>query len=119
MSEKAKPVAKRASVPAAAPVSVTSQPPVSNSRGVDNVYANNVGISATMLDFTLYFIETGQLPGEKGPVVHNDLRAAVTLPLPAAMALMEAVGNMLKNANEMAAKQKAALQAMRKSSAPQ
>jgi hypothetical protein len=35
------------------------------------------------------------------------------------MALMEAVNNMLKNANEMVANQKAALQAMRKSSAPQ
>jgi hypothetical protein len=86
---------------------------------VKTVYANNLGISATMLDFTLYFIETGQLPGENGVVAHNELKAAVTLPLPSAMALMEAVSNMLKNANEMAANQKAALQAMRKSSAPQ
>jgi hypothetical protein len=103
----------------AAQLKANPQPPVTNPRDVTAVYANNVGISATMLDFTLYFIETGQLPGEKGAVAHNELKAAVTLPLPSAMALMEAVNNMLKNANEMVANQKAALQAMRKSSAPQ
>ena len=99
----------------AAQLKANPQPPVTNPRDVTAVYANNVGTSATMLDF----IETGQLPGEKGAVAHNELKAAVTLPLPSAMALMEAVNNMLKNANEMVANQKAALQAMRKSSAPQ
>ncbi len=119
MSMKAKTAAKKAPVPAKEATPATIQPAVTNSRGVTPVYSNNVGVSATMLDFTLYFVETGQMPGEKGPVPHHDLRAAVTLPMPAAVALMEAVGNMLRNANEMAAKQKAALQTMRKSSAPQ
>ncbi len=113
MSTKAKPAVKKNGLPA------MPQPPVSNSRGVTAVYANNIGISATMLDFSLYFIETGQLPGEHGPVAHNDLRAVVTLPMPAAMALMQAVGNMLKNAKTMAEKQKAVIEALRKSSATQ
>lgn len=96
-----------------------TQLPVTNPREVKAVYANNLGISATQLDFTLYFIETGQLPGQKGAVAQNELKAAVTLPMPAAMALMHAVGDMLKNAGAIAANQKAALEAMRKSSGSQ
>jgi hypothetical protein len=115
MSPRAK-IASQLQIPVSA-----KQLPVTNPDNVATVYANNIGISATMLDFTLYFVETGQLPGEKGLIPNNKLKSAVTLPLATAMALTQALNSMLKNAKEMSEKQQAAIQAMRKASsgAPQ
>jgi hypothetical protein len=110
MSTKSNPVTQKES-PFAVP------PQVSNSRGLSAVYANNVGVSATVTDFTLFFIETGQLPSEKGTSPYNDLRAAVTLPMAMAGAITDAIGMMLANTKVLAEQQKAAMQ--RKSSGPQ
>ena len=75
-------------------------PPASNPRGVSPVYANNLGVSATLTDFTLLFLQTGQWPSPDGTVPHNELVAAVTLPPLGAMALMEALNQYIKTFNE-------------------
>jgi hypothetical protein len=74
--------------------------PITNPRGIASIYSNNIGVSSTMLDFTLFFVETGQLPGENGPVPKNELKAAVTLPMPSAGALIQALTQMLETGAE-------------------
>lgn len=69
--------------------------PVTNPHGVQPIYANSIGLAATLMDFTLLFLETGQLPGEKGPTTRNELKAAVTLPMPAAGALIQVLNQYL------------------------
>jgi hypothetical protein len=54
---------------------------VSNPHNVSSVYANNIGAGGTLTDFSLYFIETGQLPFENRTITKQELKAAVTLPL--------------------------------------
>jgi len=44
-------------------------------------YANHMGVSATMTDFTIYFLEMGQIPGPKGTVQKQEMKAVVTLPI--------------------------------------
>jgi len=70
--------------------------PVVNPRGLSAVYSNNIGISATMLDYTLIFLETGQTPGENGPVQKSEVKALVTLPIPSAVALIGALQHLLE-----------------------
>lgn len=83
------------------PINVATMP-LTNPQGVSTIYANNVGLAATLMDFTLIFCETGQLPGEKGLQPKNELRAAVTLPMPAAAALIQILAEYLKKAQEQA-----------------
>ena len=71
--------------------------PVTNPHGISSVYANNIGVSATMLDFTIFFVETGQIPGENGSIPKNELKSAVTMPMPSAMAIMESLKQMLQS----------------------
>ena len=85
-------------------------PAATNPRGITPVYANNLGLSATLTDFTLLFLETGQWPGPDGAAPHNELRAAVTLPPMAAMGLMDALQQYIK---KYADNQQALEQAMR------
>lgn len=78
-----------------APIDASSIP-ITNPRNVVSIYANNIGVSATLLDFTLFFVETGQLPGENGPIAKNELKAAVTLPMASGPALIQALSQMLQ-----------------------
>ena len=41
------------------------------------VYSNNFGVSATLTDFTIYFLEVGQIPGEKGVAAHKQEMKAI------------------------------------------
>jgi hypothetical protein len=76
-------------------------PPPINPKGIRPVYANNIGLSATLTDFTLLFIETGQWPGsEGGGNLHNEIVAAVTLPPPAAAGLMQALQQYIQSWSE-------------------
>lgn len=93
--------------------------PVTNSSGLAPVYANNVGISATMFDFTLMFVETGQFPTRESTGPRNELKAIVTLPIPSALSLLEALKQMVDNNAKAMQVQMDAIEALRKSSASQ
>lgn len=90
--------------------------PVTNSSGLAPVYANNVGISATMFDFTLMFVETGQFPTQDRTGPRNELKAIVTLPIPSALSLMEALKQMVDSNAKAMQVQMDAVDALRKSS---
>jgi hypothetical protein len=60
---------------------------ISNPNNISAVYANHVGAGGTLTDFSLYFLEVGQIPGEKES--RHQLKAAVTLPLALAEPLIE------------------------------
>jgi hypothetical protein len=62
---------------------------VSNPNNVSAIYANHFGAGGTLTDFSLYFLEVGQLPGEKGTIAKQELKAAVTLPLALAEPLIQ------------------------------
>jgi hypothetical protein len=79
MNGKAKAAVKRPEVQTPVP---------SNPKGIRPVYANNLGLGATLTDFTLLFLETGQWPSVDG-VQHNEIVAAVTMPPMAAVALLK------------------------------
>lgn len=67
------------------------------------MYSNNFGVSATMTDFTIYFLEIGQIPGEKGVAIHKqELKAIVTLPLLAVSGLQQALQQVQERAAELA-----------------
>jgi|ERR1039457_564766 hypothetical protein len=62
---------------------------VSNPHNVSSIYANHIGAGGTLTDFSLYFLEVGQLPGENGAIAKQELKAAVTLPLALAEPLIQ------------------------------
>jgi predicted membrane-bound mannosyltransferase len=75
--------------------------PVSNPHNVEAVYSNHFGISATMTDFTIYFLEVGQIPsGVSQSVQHQHVKAVVTLPLLAAAGLQEVLREMQQQASD-------------------
>jgi hypothetical protein len=78
----------------------TEDIPVSNPDGISSVYSNNVAVSATMTDFSLYFLEIGQIPGS-APV--QRVKSIVTLPLSAAMGMQEVLRQMLEQRDRMVA----------------
>jgi hypothetical protein len=55
--------------------------PVSNPHNLSTSYANHFGASATMSDFTLFFMEISQIPGPTGPIHKQELKAAITVPM--------------------------------------
>jgi hypothetical protein len=63
--------------------------PITNPNGISPVYANSVGAAGTLTDFSLFFLETGQIPGESGPIARNELKSIVTLPMGIARPLIE------------------------------
>ncbi len=69
--------------------------PVSNPNNISAVYANHLGVSATLTDFTIFFLEMGQLPGPNGPIQKQELKAAVTLPIMAAAGLSSVLQQIL------------------------
>jgi len=75
---------------------------VANPHNVSAIYSNSFGMSATLTDFTIYFLEVGQTPSGTGSVPKNDIKAIITLPLLAAGGLQEALQQILKQAAELA-----------------
>lgn len=87
--------------PAVPPIPMAEDIPVTNPNNVEAVYSNHFGISATMTDFTIYFLEVGQIPsGVRGSEQHQRVKAVVTLPLLAASGLQEVLGQMQTQAAE-------------------
>ena len=68
--------------------------PVANPHNVRPVYSNYFGASATEKDFTIFFLEEEQIPGENGPTHQQTVKAMVTLPLLAASELQDVLGQM-------------------------
>jgi hypothetical protein len=99
----------------ASPVGIVRQQgiPVTNPKNIEAVYSNQFGVSATMTDFTIYFLELSQemsLP--KKSVQKQNVKAIVTLPLMAAPGLMGLLQQMMQGQaalmHQMNAAQKAA-----------
>ena len=87
--------------------------PVTNPNNVKSVYANFFGVSATMTDFTIIFLELGRSPGAVGDQNQtNEVKAIVTLP----MAAVEGLQQVLKQltAQMLAAQTQAAMQLAQK-----
>ena len=83
------------------PAIVTPQNiPVTNPDSIRAVYSNFFGASATMTDFTLFFLELGQVPGANGPTQHQTVKAMVTLPMAAAVGLQDVLGQMLEQSKQ-------------------
>jgi len=80
--------------------------PVTNPRNIESVYANHFGVSATMTDFTVYFLEMGQIPGPEGSVHKQEVKAIVTLPLMAAPGLLQILQQVIQNHGELLAEMK-------------
>jgi len=70
--------------------------PITNPQGLSAVYSNHFGMSATLTDFTIYFIEMGQIPGPDGPILKQELKAIVTLPIMAAAGLLQVLPQLLQ-----------------------
>jgi hypothetical protein len=73
---------------------------VTNPNNLAAVYSNNFGVSATMTDFTIYFLEVGQMPGDKTVIQKQEVKAVVTLPLMAAVGLQQAMLQVWKQAQD-------------------
>jgi hypothetical protein len=74
--------------------------PVTNPSNLNAVYANHMGVSATMTDFTIYFLEVGQIPGPAGNIPKQEIKAIVTLPIMAATGLSDVLQQVLKTHTE-------------------
>jgi len=49
-----------------------------------------------MTDFTIHFLEVGQVPGTNGPVQRQEIAALVTLPIMAAVGMIQVLQDMLQ-----------------------
>jgi hypothetical protein len=67
---------------------------ISNPHDVSTVYANHIGAGGTLTDFSLYFVEIGQMPGQKDSKM--ELKAAVTLPLALAEPLVQVLKQVIE-----------------------
>jgi hypothetical protein len=81
------------------PVDPTSLP-IENPSNITPVYSNHFGVTATMTDFTIFFLEVGAMPGPKGPIHRQELKAAVTLPMAAIEGLAQVASQLLKQAEQ-------------------
>src|ERR1039458_2559127 len=91
-------------VPAMKPTT-PQNPSVSNPDNLRPVYSNFFGTSATLTDFTIYFLEMAQIPGSKGSTAQEQtVKAIVTLHLAAISALQDLLGQMAQQI-EVAKKQ--------------
>jgi len=71
--------------------------PITNPRDLSAVYSNHFGISATMTDITISFLEMGQIPGPEGPIRKQEIKAIVTLPMMAAAGMIQVLQQVLQN----------------------
>ena len=74
--------------------------PITNPNNQSATYANHMGVSATMTDFTIYFLEMGQIPGPKGTVQKQEMKAVVTLPIMSAAGLIGVLQQVLETHKE-------------------
>jgi hypothetical protein len=81
--------------------------PITNPQNVGKVYSNFFGVSATMSDFTIFFLEVGQIPGPNGPIHQQEVKAMVTLPMIAAAGLQEVLQQVIQQQAAATAQQKA------------
>ena len=63
--------------------------PVTNPHNLVPVYSNHFGVSVTMTDFTIFFLEMGTIPGPEGQIHRQEVKSIVTLPMLAAPALIQ------------------------------
>lgn len=71
---------------------------ITNPNGLKAVYANHFGVSATMTDLTLHFLEMGQVPsGKGGSASHLEVKAIVTIPMLMGSGLIEALQQALQS----------------------
>ncbi len=89
----------------------TQDVPITNPNNLAAVYSNNFGVSATLTDFTIYFLEAGQIPEGKSTTKKQELKAVVTLPMAAATGLQQAMQQMLNQATEVMKRAQARAQA--------
>jgi|GEM_PF-4129926 hypothetical protein len=81
--------------------------PITNPLEISAVYSNHFGVSATMSDFTIYFLELGQTPGPKGIIHKQEVKAIVTLPIMAAGGMIQVLQQILQaHANQVEEAQK-------------
>lgn len=69
---------------------------ITNSKNVETVYSNQFGISSTVTDFTIFFLELGIIPGANGGTARHELKAAVTLPMPALEGMIDVLTQLRK-----------------------
>ena len=80
------------------PGTVTAEDvPVTNPRGIESVYSNHFGVSLTMTDFTMFFMEMGQTPGPTGSVQKQEVKAIVTLPLMSVGGMIQVLQQVMEN----------------------
>jgi len=71
--------------------------PITNPQNLSPVYSNHFGVSATMTDFTIHFLEVGQVPGENGTTQRQEVVALVTLPMLTAVGMIHVLQELLQN----------------------
>ena len=71
--------------------------PIDNPQGLKPIYANHFGVSATMTDLTIYFLEVGQMPdsGKVGNAQFQEVRAIVTIPTLLAQGIIQTLQQVL------------------------
>jgi hypothetical protein len=57
-----------------------------------------------MTDLTICFLEVGQIPGLKGPIPKQEIKAIVTLPMLAAAGMIQVLQQVLQTHTEQLAK---------------
>lgn len=70
--------------------------PITNPDDLAAVYSNHFGASATMSDITVYFLQIGQIPGPKGHIHKQEVKAMVTIPITMAPALIQVLEQTLQ-----------------------
>ncbi len=78
------------------PIITAQNIPVTNPDNLRPAYSNFFGASATMTDFTLFFLEVGQVPGPKGPEQQQVVKSIVTLPMGAIEGLQDVLRQLLE-----------------------
>ena len=71
--------------------------PVSNPNNLSTSYANHFGASATIADFTMFFLELNQIPGPNGPIHKQELKAAITLPMVTIPSIIQVLQQIFRN----------------------
>jgi len=84
-------------------VALPDEVPITNPQGLSAVYSNHFGMSATLADFTIYFLEMGQIPGPDGSIAKQELKAIVTLPFVAAAGMMQVLQQTLQQHSQQVA----------------
>jgi hypothetical protein len=96
----------------ASPISANDIP-VSNPKGIESTYANNVGVGTTLTDVRIVFTEIGQGFSAVQPSPTNVLKANVVIPPAQAKTLIETLSIALQQQQAHMAEQQKMIQAAR------